>query len=369
MSSLSSLSQTEQKYNRRKTRFLGKRHHLFLMMVTLVVLSCSSAFYFTIGFFTPDNNGGLEYPVQKSKDYRPRIVTLGPSHFGSNNIHKKHYPHAMIKLLGADLVELPANSSARIHDELSFEYDNFAAQPEPAPVPGATRTTNSSVVPSPPSATTKEEKICLPMAKWMTASYPNCNSVHEIDMQQGVLSMTYDDEEDLKFLGQGWFRDTWKYVNDNFEGSPAVVLKTLRIERDFLEEYFDLHRRDAVAMERLAFSPYVINVFGHCGQSAINELAEGIMGGKINSLEQLNRRLRGKETDPQALFLKLKLASKISLGLAHVHNIHVSDNSGGRSKSVQSLLYEHTDPNSAHSTTGFGRSVPTMAHYDVSCVA
>lgn len=181
--------------------------------------------------------------------------------------------------------------------------------------------------------------------------------------------MTYDDEEDLKFLGQGWFRDTWKYVNDNFEGSPAVVLKTLRIERDFLEEYFDLHRRDAVAMERLAFSPYVINVFGHCGQSAINELAEGIMGGKINSLEQLNRRLRGKETDPQALFLKLKLASKISLGLAHVHNIHVSDNSGGRSKSVQSLLYEHTDPNSAHSTTGFGRSVPTMAHYDVSCVA
>lgn len=206
----------------------------------------------------------------------------------------------------------------------------------------------------------------MPMAKWMTASYPNCNSIHEIDIQQGVLSKTYDNEEDLKLLGQGWFRVAWKYVNDNFEGSPAVVLKTLRIEREFLEEYFDLHRRDAVAMERLTFSPYVVNVFGHCGQSAINELAEGIMGGKVNDLEQLNRRLRGKETDPQVLFLKLQLASKVSLGLAHVHNIHVSDNSGGRSKSVQSLLYEHTDPNSTHSTTGFGRSVPTMAHYDVS---
>ena len=192
------------------------------------------------------------------------------------------------------------------------------------------------------------------------------------------------EDEDLKFLGQGWFRDTWKYKNNdndnnnnnnnnnNDEGLPpppsAVVLKTLRIEREFLDEYFDLHRRDAVAMERLTFSPFVINVHGYCGQSAINELAEGIIGGQVNNLEQLDRRLRGKEEDPQAQFLKLQLATSIALGLAHVHNIHISDNSGGRSKSIQSLLYEHTDPNSSHSTTGFGRSVSTMAHYDVSTV-
>ena len=379
MSSLPSLSQTEQKYNRRKTRFLGKqKHQLFLMMITLAVLSCSSSFYFSMGVFTHnDGDGGFWYPVHKSKGYPPRIVILGPGHFGSSsNIHAKqqqYYPNAMTtNLLGAGLFELPANSSAIFFDDLSLETVNSAAQPEPAQEPepsaaaaAAAAATNLSVIASPNPSATKEEKTCLPMAKWMTASYPNCNSIHEIDIHQGVLSKTYDNEEDLKFLGQGWFRDTWKYLNDNFEGSPAVVLKTLRIEREFLEEYFDLHRRDAVAMERLTFSPYVVNVFGHCGQSAINELAEGIMGGKINSLEQLNRRLRGKETDPQALFLKLQLASKVSLGLAHVHNIHVSDNSGGRSKSVQSLLYEHTDPNTTHSTTGFGRSVPTMAHYDV----
>jgi len=228
--------------------------------------------------------------------------------------------------------------------------------------------TNSS---SPP----KDEHKCLPMAKWMTASFPNCNSIHEIDMGGGISSVATaetrssilpkDQEEDLKFLGQGWFRATWKYRNKNNEGHPRVVLKTLRIEREFLEEYFDLHRRDAIAMERLTFSPFVINVHGFCGQSAINELAEGILEGKINNLEQLDRRLRGKEEDQQVLFLKLQLATAVAMGLAHIHNVHVSDSSGGRSKSVQSLLYEHTDPNSTHSTTGFGRSLATMAHYDI----
>lgn len=46
-----------------------------------------------------------------------------------------------------------------------------------------------------------------------------------------------------------------------------------RFERDFLDEYYDLHRRDAMAMERLTFSPFVLNVYGYCGQSAINEIA------------------------------------------------------------------------------------------------
>ena len=248
----------------------------------------------------------------------------------------------------ANFDALPANKSVAIFEVLSTETEDSETE---AP-------TNSSAVAT-------EEKNCIPMAKWMTASYPNCNSVHEVDMHGGVLSV-YDDEEEFKFLGQGWFRDTWRYANDNYEGEPPVVLKTLRIEREFLDEYFDLHRRDAVAMERLTFSPYVINVHGFCGQTAINEFAEGILGGKITSLEKLNRRLRGKESDPQALFLKLQLATKVSLALAHVHNIHVSDSSGGRSKSVQSLLYEHTSPNSTRSTTGFGRSIATMAHYDVS---
>ena len=367
-SSLSSLSQAEQKkYSRRRKNKKSRcnSNRLFLMMVALVALSFSFAVYSMPKVFDPtaDIDDGPSDSSRRVAQHRskglPRIVALNADQFGSF----RDNPHHMTGSFVANLVDLPENASViRYVDLSSFGTDYSAAKVDPK----ATSNNSSEVAESPPSATARDEKKCLPMAKWMAASFPTCNLVHEIDMYQGVKTQTYEDEDDLKFLGQGWFRDTWKYANENFEGSPAVVIKTLRIEREFLEEYFDLHRRDAVAMERLTFSPYVVNVHGYCGQSAINELAEGIMDGKINNLEKLNRKLRGKEKDPQALLLKLQVATKVSLGLAHIHNIHISDEIGSRSKSVHSLLYEHTDPNSTHSTTGFGRSIPTMAHYDVS---
>ena len=318
---------------------------LFLMMVVLIVLSCSFTLNTTTKIFDSIEST-VDRPMdgfeQRSKGSRPRTIALQSNQFGSYRTN----PIRVADNVLAKMVGLPTNSSMIMFDDLSLAA---AAEPEPNPTENAE---------APP-----EEKKCLPMAEWMTKSFPNCNSIHEIDMNKGVMTQTYEDEDDLKFLGQGWFRDTWKYANENLEGSPAVVLKTLRIEREFIDEYYDLHRRDAVAMERLTFSPFVVNVHGYCGQSAINELAEGIMDGKIMNLEKLNRRLRGKEKDVNVLFLKLQLATKVSIGLAHIHNVHISEDIGG---TIDSLLYEDPDPNSTYSTTGFGPSVATMAHYDVS---
>jgi serine/threonine protein kinase len=134
------------------------------------------------------------------------------------------------------------------------------------------------------------------------------------------------------------------------------------MEREFLEEYFDLHRRDAVAMERLTFSPFVIDVYGYCGQSALNEFAGGVAGGRLQSLEQVNRAMRGKESDPHALRIKLQLATSIALGLAHVHNVYIGSEPGHtRRYTTSKLLYG--DPSKV-STTGFGDSLATMTHYD-----
>jgi serine/threonine protein kinase len=218
-------------------------------------------------------------------------------------------------------------------------------------------------------------RSCVPKGEWMTASYVNCNSIHELDMGGSV---SQKDLTDLVLLGEGWFRSTWKYatgVGASGSGgggkppasatSSTVVLKTLRIEREFLEEYFDLHRRDAVAMERLTFSPYVMDVYGYCGQSAINELAEGMAGGQVASLEQLNRRMRGKESDERFLFLKLQLASDIATGLAHVHNVDVSgDYKGGISPSAARLL-DGSEGNAGNHTMPGDSAGPTMAHYDI----
>ena len=147
--------------------------------------------------------------------------------------------------------------------------------------------------------TTEEgEARCVPMAQWQTTSYPNCNTVHEIDMvrSSGPGSLTFpryrreggrrrrvtthprilheylDDlhmkyptknrkrnakanamglmrEETVEFLGQGWFRSAWEmYVEqipgyDEEEGEwgfeESVVLKTLRFVH-CLFRYFTL---------------------------------------------------------------------------------------------------------------------------------
>lgn len=71
--------------------------------------------------------------------------------------------------------------------------------------------------------------------------------------------------------------------NNDDEGQrridESVVLKTQRLERDVLPEYYELHQRDALAMERLTLSSHILNIYGYCGKSAINELSNfGIEG-------------------------------------------------------------------------------------------
>lgn len=227
-----------------------------------------------------------------------------------------------------------------------------------------------------------EEPLCVPMAQWQTTSYPNCNSVHEIDMVRSSGPGTYTfpssrregygrraittyprsllnyyrelhqryapsrkinakinaqgiiQEESIEFLGQGWFRSAWEMYTEEIPDydmeeeqwgfEESVVLKTLRIEREFIPEYYELHRRDALAMERLTFSPYVLDIYGYCGQSAINELANfGIEG--MSSLEKVARSFRGMEDIEPVSKIKLQLASMVAAGVSHVHSIDYAD--------------------------------------------
>ena len=127
---------------------------------------------------------------------------------------------------------------------------------------------------------------CTPMAAWQTTSYPTCNSIHELNIfssgqdslgyfqpdiireneerrlpfhiyqQQKVEPDSYirklsrilehspkkgveiqiPDSYSAKILGNGWFRHAWE-VTDNILGT-MVAIKTLRLERDFIPEYY-----------------------------------------------------------------------------------------------------------------------------------
>ena len=113
-------------------------------------------------------------------------------------------------------------------------------------------------------------------------------------------------------------------TNPTFLAPHVSLPHTVRIERDFLPEYYELHRRDALAMERLTFSPYVLDIYGYCGQSAINELADfGIEG--MSSLEKIARSFRGMEDIEPVSKIKLQLASMVAAGVSHVHSIDHPD--------------------------------------------
>ena len=155
--------------------------------------------------------------------------------------------------------------------------------------------------------TPQENPDCVPMAPWQTASYPTCNEIHAIDLSTPT-------ETNYSVLAEGWFRTTYEYTPVL---NRKVVLKMLRPVREFLPEYYELHRRDAVAMERLTHSPHVVDIYSFCGNSAINEFADFPFMG-ISSLEQFDRRVRGK-THERALAIKLKLAVDIATGLSHIH--------------------------------------------------
>ena len=90
------------------------------------------------------------------------------------------------------------------------------------------------------------------------------------------------------------------------------------MDREYLPEYYELHRREAIAMERLTASPYVMDMYGYCGNSAMTELAFGEKG--IDNLYRLAVGLKDNFS-PYVLQTKLQIAAMTAMGLSHVHNI------------------------------------------------
>ena len=158
---------------------------------------------------------------------------------------------------------------------------------------------------------------CVPMASWQTQTYPTCNTVHEIDLLLGVINVNaqndpyYAEEAPpfiIHYIGKGGsrlvFRTAFRGTEDQF------ALKVFRMDRRFLPHDYEFHRVDAVASEQLTSAPDVMNIYGFCGMTALNELSSGYNMGHL---------LRSKIIWEPLEILEIMLQA--SLSLAHVHNI------------------------------------------------
>mmetsp|Transcript_9446 Transcript_9446/g.14041 ORF Transcript_9446/g.14041 Transcript_9446/m.14041 type:complete len:539 (-) Transcript_9446:11-1627(-) len=122
------------------------------------------------------------------------------------------------------------------------------------------------------------DERCTPIAIWQTSSRPACNSIHEIDLPIGLSQYTKG-RYGLFPVGRGGTRNVWGLESSN---DGQVTLKTLRFNRNFDEKRFEEHRFDAMASEQLASNPSVIDIYGFCGHSVLNEYAKGGDGNKLH---------------------------------------------------------------------------------------
>lgn len=156
---------------------------------------------------------------------------------------------------------------------------------------------------------TEKPRACRE-AEFADFYFPTCNDFHEID-----VGRPYDDPEEMakprpenqlakvRYLDHGYYRDVW-VVEDNpwiwpnqyakeKDSKPkdklgvihekgtaemipkayrTMVLKTLRYAHKRNQDSFEEVQLEAIIMERMAKSPRIIDLYGHCGFSVSAEL-------------------------------------------------------------------------------------------------
>jgi hypothetical protein len=185
-----------------------------------------------------------------------------------------------------------------------------------------------------------QDEDCQFKYEWQEGAFPNCNVVHEYELGQlsrmlgrmarRRLRLREGDGNDLvKYLSHGYWRDVWVLSHRNVEktllkeGDDAdeelTVLKTLRYEHDFSDRNYDRHRKDALASERLSSSPYVVDIFAFCQNTAVFEFGEGgDIDGKLWPYDEDEKvHLIAELTSWE----KLDMAYQVACGIADIHDV------------------------------------------------
>lgn len=102
------------------------------------------------------------------------------------------------------------------------------------------------------------EESCVPYKEWQTAYYPNCNSFHSLEYS------------DMELLGVGNARIVWKLGQQDDVALKMTRMNHFKTERSHYESW----RIDAMISERLTSSPRVLNIYGHCGVTTLNQVGD-----------------------------------------------------------------------------------------------
>jgi serine/threonine protein kinase len=156
-------------------------------------------------------------------------------------------------------------------------------------------------------------------ADWQSLSFPNCNSVHEIDLE-AIQRRQAAGNENVGALsgGDGHYRAVWA-VDPSSISREVLALKIMRGEREIHERNFDRHRRDALTMERLTSSPYIVDIYGFCGNTVLNEfIGETLMDVILDDQQGDDAASSPTRKTPEG---RVRLALDVAKGVEAIHSI------------------------------------------------
>ncbi|OEU12883.1 hypothetical protein FRACYDRAFT_244156 [Fragilariopsis cylindrus CCMP1102] len=136
---------------------------------------------------------------------------------------------------------------------------------------------------------------------WQKRNYPVCNTMHELGILGNEVGNTA--MVNIEVLGKGSYRtaylldniyprddvdvddetrdddddDEKRDDNDTVNDDSKIVIKMFGLDTDrefpFDIASFEMHRVDSVISQKMTASPYILDIYGHCGVSGLYERA------------------------------------------------------------------------------------------------
>ena len=258
---------------------------------------------------TTSDTNEITWPSRSTRVVQPLFGTCRPEHA------PYYYYYYQTSNNANNNVMMYSDTCQRLIQETD-KLRNAQRQPPPPPQ----SITNNSIA--------QQHDDCTYMADWQSTSYPTCNTLHEL-VHLTTLQLqkeshmtnnnhhgtTHAESRTTLLSRRGSWRTVWHHVQVlPLNYTDNVVLKTLKVDREFdFVESLETTRVDAMAMERLTKSPYIMNVYAHCGQSLVTEYANGIYS---------SARMRVKDPSLSSL-QRLELGRELAHAFADIHSIDV----------------------------------------------
>ena len=182
---------------------------------------------------------------------------------------------------------------------------------------GSSDSSGSLVCPATSVSGAEEESICERPDIKSISPLLTCSEIHGLDLYRAITKTTdqTNDGEDrwkMKFKTQGGTRSIWE-LTDSANESLFVLKMPLLIDKIFGQKKYENAWTDALVMESLSKSPYILNLYGFCALSSIGEFA----GNSLSSA------LRDSDSER-----KLGLATDIAQGFADLHGVEKDERIG-----------------------------------------